>query len=127
MLSQVQLGGTDFATEVIVTGGDDVELKIKAQRGGVNTGRVVDEDNEPIGNAELRLLKRENGKWVPVLTTWFTADRNEGELKTNSTGAGEYVIFAWPSEHQLAQTVEALVKSQAATARRITVQPNDDK
>ena len=56
----------ELLTEVTVNGTDSVDVKVNAVRGGVITGRVVTEDDQPLAKAEIKLLRRENGKWVTL-------------------------------------------------------------
>jgi hypothetical protein len=59
-------------------------VKIEAVRGGVITGRVVTEDDQPLAGAEVKLRKRKNGKWTPVDCVWAgTPDR---ALATDRSG-----------------------------------------
>jgi hypothetical protein len=90
----------ELITDFTVTGTDSVDLKIKAVRGGVITGKVVNEDDQPVQHAEIRLLRRESGKWVPPWRTWAQPD--EEPQKADATGvyriaglpAGEYLVRA---------------------------------
>ena len=93
----LRLGEREFLTEVSVSGTENLELKIKAQRGGVITGRVFDENDEPVADAEVRLLKREADKWIPVAATW---PGRRGAIRTDTTGtyrvtglrSGDYLV-----------------------------------
>jgi hypothetical protein len=53
----------DLFTEVVVNGTETVEVKIQAVRGGVITGRVVTDDDQPLPKADVKLLRKQNGKW----------------------------------------------------------------
>ncbi len=97
--SQLRLNQTrDLFTEVVVNGTDSVDVKVQAVRGGVITGRVVNEEDQPVGGAEVKLLKRENDKWVPLEATWRGGP--EGNRTTDPSGvyriaglnAGEYLV-----------------------------------
>jgi hypothetical protein len=92
-----RLSGEPF-TEAVVNGTDSVDVKVQAVRGGVITGRVVTEDDQPVANADIKLLKRENGKWTPLEPPWY---RSLGtKFKTDPSGvyrvagldAGEYLV-----------------------------------
>ena len=96
-LARMRLEGQEF-TETVVNGTDSVDVKVQAVRGGVITGRVVTEDDQPLVDADIRLLKRENGKWAPVLTFWNR--HSDQKIKTDPSGvyrvagldAGEYLV-----------------------------------
>ena len=88
----------DVFTEVVVNGTDNVEVKVQAVRGGVITGRVVTEDDQPVADADIKLLKRENDNWTPVGFTWDgngdrdrTTDPN-GVYRIAGLSAGEYMV-----------------------------------
>jgi hypothetical protein len=98
--SQLRLNAKrDRFTEVVVNGTDSVDVKINVVRGGVITGRVVTEDDQPVPNAEVNLLKRENDKWTPDVSRWSGA-REEDRTKTDASGvyriagleAGDYLV-----------------------------------
>ncbi|HEX5965202.1 MAG TPA: carboxypeptidase-like regulatory domain-containing protein [Pyrinomonadaceae bacterium] len=90
----------DIYTEVVVNGTDSVDVKVQALRGGVITGRVVSEDDQPVPRAEIKLLKRENDKWVPIDFTWRGASADPRLLMTDPSGSyriaglysGDYIV-----------------------------------
>jgi len=96
-LARMRLSGEEF-TEAVVNGTDSVDVKVRAVRGGVITGRVVTEDDQPLADADIKLLKREDGKWVPVLQFWNRY--SDQKIKTDPSGvyrvaglvAGEYLV-----------------------------------
>ena len=98
--SQLRLNAKrDLFTEVVVNGTDSVDVKLEVVRGGVITGRVVTEDDQPVPNAEIKLLRRENEKWIPEVVTWRGA-AEEDRTKTDASGvyrvagleAGDYIV-----------------------------------
>lgn len=97
--SQLRLHETrDLFTEVVVNGTDTVEVKVQGVRGGVITGRVVTDDDQPVANAVVKLLKRENDRWIPLGPIWSGAsERNQmtdpsGVYRIAGLRAGEYVV-----------------------------------
>ena len=99
VISQLRLNEKrDLFTEVVVNGTDSVEVKVQAVRGGVITGRVVTEDDQPVADADIKLLKRENDKWIPVGFIWAgTGDRDRttdpnGVYRIAGLSAGEYIV-----------------------------------
>jgi hypothetical protein len=98
--SQLRLNAKrDLFTEVVVNGTDSVEVKVQVVRGGVITGRVLTEDDQPVVDAEINLLKRENDKWIPELSRWRGATEEE-RTRTDAGGvyriagleAGDYIV-----------------------------------
>lgn len=97
--SQLRLNeGRDLFTEVVVAGTDTIDVKVQAVRGGVITGRVVTEDDQPVPDADVKLLKRQNDTWVPHVSWRGTSNRVQ--LKTDVNGvyriagleSGEYIV-----------------------------------
>lgn len=97
--AQIRLEETrDLFKEIVVNGTDPVDVTLQAVRGGVITGRVITEDDQPVPDADIKLLKREDGKWVPVDFTWRGPDENK--RKTDPSGvyriarlhSGEYLV-----------------------------------
>ena len=99
ILNEIMFGDSrDLFHEVFVNGKDNVDVQIRARRGGVIAGQVTSEDAQPIAEAEIRLFSRKSGKLYPVSGTW---ERYSGsKIKTDSLGmyriaglaAGEYLI-----------------------------------
>ena len=97
--SQLRLNQTrDLFVEVVVNGTDSLDVKLQGVRGGVITGRVVTDDDEPVAGAEVKLLKRENGNLIPM---GFTSRGDmDQQWKTDPSGvyriaglaAGDYIV-----------------------------------
>jgi hypothetical protein len=100
--AQLSLSGErDLFTEIVVNGTDSLnDVKVRAIRGGVITGRVVTHDDQPLAKAEIKLLRKENGKWLPVNFTWNSSRTQRRDLRTDPSGlyriaglpAGEYLV-----------------------------------
>ena len=98
VVARLRLSGAAF-TEAVVNGTDSVDVRVQAVRGGVITGRVVTEDDQPLADADIKLLKRENGKWTPLGASWNRYS-SENNIKTDPSGvyrvaglaAGEYLV-----------------------------------
>jgi hypothetical protein len=90
--------GRELFTEVSVNGTTNVEVEIKARRGGVITGRIVAEDEQPLAGADIQLLRRVNGDLIPVRSTWEKS--NDKRPRTDSRGhyriaglmTGDYIV-----------------------------------
>ena len=102
IIPQLSLSGErDLFAEIVVNGTDSVNnVKVQAVRGGVITGRVVTGDDQPLPKAEIRLLRRENGKWLPVKFAWDVFRIHRKDLFTDPNGvyriaglpAGDYLV-----------------------------------
>lgn len=104
----------DLFTEVVVNGTESVEVKIQAVRGGVITGRVVTDDDLPLPNADIKLLRKENGRWLPVSDTWNRYLRQQKNLTTDPSGV--YRIAGLPSGEYLVRVSEQLVQVDKKTS-----------
>ena len=99
ILNEINFGeNRDLFHEVFVNGKDNVDVQIRATRGGVIAGKVTFEDDQPLAGAEIRLLSRKLSKLYPVSGTW---ERYSGsKIKTDSQGMyriaglaeGEYLV-----------------------------------
>lgn len=99
ILNEIKFGeNRDLFHEVFVNGKDNVEVQIRARRGGVIAGQVTFEDDQPVADAEIRLLSRKSGKLYPVSGHWESY--SPSKIKTDSQGmyriagltAGEYLV-----------------------------------
>ena len=96
----------DGFSEVTVDGRSSVKTEIRASRGGVITGRVLSESDEPIAKAQIRLFEIKNGKVRPVGATQSSLERDQWRFQTDSRGiyriaglaTGEYVVRASESD-----------------------------
>ena len=103
-IPQLSLSGErDLFTELVVDGTDSVDnVRIHAVRGGVITGRVVTDDDQPLPKAEIKLLRKQDGKWLPVKFTWEDYRIHRKDLRTDPNGvyriaglpAGDYLVRA---------------------------------
>lgn len=110
-IPQLSLSGEQHLfTELVVNGTDSVDnVKIHAVRGGVITGRVVTHDDQPLPRAEIRLLRKHDGKWLPVKFTWDVYRMHRKDLFTDPNGvyriaglpAGDYLVRASESSLEI--------------------------
>lgn len=92
----------DGYSEVTTDGRSTVKTEIRASRGGVITGRVMTESDEPIAKAEIRLFQVKSGKLSPAAVTAHLLDSEKHMFETDSRGAyriaglptGEYIVRA---------------------------------
>lgn len=113
-IPQLSLSGErNVFTELVVNGTDHVDdVKIRAVRGGVITGRVVTDDDQPLVKAEIKLLRKQDGKWVPVDYSWNTNRIHRKDLRTDPNGvyriaglpAGDYLVRASESPLDIDKT-----------------------
>jgi len=97
----------ELFTEVVVNGTDTVNVRVSALRGGVITGRVVTEDDQPVAGVNLNLLRRENGKWVLVDSAVSDFPFDQKGIKTDSRGV--YRIAGLPSGDYALRAFEGVV------------------
>ena len=90
----------DGFSEVTVDGRNEVKTELRASRGGVITGRVLTETEEPIAKAQIRIFQIENGK--ARLASAPSGRENDKMFETDSRGVyriaglatGEYIVRA---------------------------------
>ncbi len=87
--SQFSMGSTIRVTE----GGEVKDLVFKITPAGIISGRIVDEDGEPIESAQVNPLRRQvmNGsvRWVPAGNS---ATNDRGEFRVGSLPPGRYFV-----------------------------------
>jgi hypothetical protein len=101
-LGQIESGFSEVTTD----GRSSVKTEILASRGGVITGRVLSEYDEPIANTDIKLFKVDGKRLEPVNDTWFALDEDKQKFKTDSRGVyriaglatGEYIVRASESD-----------------------------
>jgi hypothetical protein len=98
-LNQLKLVEAErLVTAIDVDGTRDVDVEIQAVRAGAITGKVVDDENEPLRGARISLLQRVGGKLYPVESTWGShAERKvetdpDGIYRVPGLRAGDYVV-----------------------------------
>ena len=92
----------DGYSEVTVDGRNSVKTEIRASRGGVITGRVITETDEPIAKAKIKLFEVENGRIRPSNLSEYIMGLDKSVFETDSRGiyriaglaSGEYIVRA---------------------------------
>ena len=93
----------DGFSEVMVDGRSSVKTEIRASRGGVITGRVMTETDEPIAKALIKVFRvEENGRARPTSLTSHILSGDKWMFETDSRGiyriaglsSGEYIVQA---------------------------------
>ena len=97
----------DGFSEVTVDGRSSIKTEIRASRGGVITGRVITETDEPIAKALIKLFQvEENGRVRPASLTYRMTAEAKWMFETDSRGiyriaglpSGEYIVQASESD-----------------------------
>ncbi len=85
-------------TTVIVDGTTQVDLVIRARRGGAISGKVTYADGDPVLNASIALIKKKDGKWVRVYVGGPSTDRvltdERGVYRISGLSPGDYLVRA---------------------------------
>jgi hypothetical protein len=82
---------------IIVDGVRDVSSDVRAVRGGIITGAVAYADGAPAVNINVQIMRRKNGKLVPIIpniNTYFASMRTDdrGMYRVSGLPAGEYFV-----------------------------------
>ena len=96
----------DGFSEVTVDGHSAAKTEIRASRGGVITGRVLTESDEPIAKAQITIFQIENGKLRLAGPTTRLSNTEKMPIETDSRGVyriaglatGEYIVRASESD-----------------------------
>ena len=89
----------EYCTEVVVSS-SDVEVTVRARRGGAISGKVTYSDGDPAVNADIAIIRRANKQSTRILTglspsailALHTDDR--GRFRVSGVPPGEYVVSA---------------------------------
>ena len=89
----------EYCTEVLVHS-SDVEVTVRARRGGAISGKVTYPDGDPAVNADISIIRRRNNQSNRVLTGFnatalmalHTDDR--GRYRVSGLPPGEYIVSA---------------------------------
>jgi hypothetical protein len=96
----------DGFSEVTVDGRSSVKTEIRVIRGGVITGRVLTETDEPIAKALIKLFRvEENGRARPTNLTSHMNSDDQWMFETDSRGI--YRIAGLPSGEYIVQASES--------------------
>ena len=85
------------ANVVSVDGTGNTEIEIRAQRGGIITGKVVYADGDPAINASISVMRKDSGHYTPIRISHSyeslrTDDR--GVYRIAGLPPGEYIVSA---------------------------------
>jgi hypothetical protein len=85
-------------TAVTVDGTAQAEVMVRVKRGGAISGKVTYADGDPVVNASMRVLRKKDGKWIPVYVGGRSGDRaltdERGVYRVSGLSPGEYLLGA---------------------------------
>lgn len=107
-ISKPRMDGFGDAIEgfppIITNGVNDIDVQIPARRGGAIGGRVMYSDGDPAIGVKVEILRKLNGKYVPIIPNFSTIfammGGGGGGFQTDDRGvyrfsglpAGEYIV-----------------------------------
>lgn len=90
------------------------------------TGRVLNsDDRSPTAGAVVLLVAADEGLWQSKASRVFARADAAGEFSA-AAAPGDYLLFVWRPGEEAAGSVEAYVRSRAASARRVTLKPGEN-
>jgi len=129
-LKSITLGSQDLLREplVMTEGAEVTGVRITVGQGlATVTGRVqLKDDGSPAARGGVLLIKSDPKLWHLFSSRVFAMTNAAGEFKLRCA-PGEYLVFAWPAGGQPLRSIEDFVRSQAATARTISLQSKEEK
>lgn len=85
-------------TTVTVDGTAQAEVIVRVKRGGAVSGKVTYADGDPVVNASMRVVRKEDGKWIPVHIVGRYGDRSltdeRGVYRLSGLSPGDYSVGA---------------------------------
>jgi len=129
-VKSITLGSQDLMREPLrmEEGAEVSGIRITVDSGMATViGRALSSaGGSPVGGAEVLFVPADPALWhLPSLHFFKTTDAN-GEFRLECP-PGDYLLFTWESRNRPMQKIEAYVRSQAANARRITLQSKEEK
>jgi hypothetical protein len=129
-LKSIMLGGQDLLREPLrmAEGAEVTNVRITVGSGMAKlSGRVqAKEDGSPAAGAGVLLVKADPKLWHLRSSRCFAAANANGAFEMRCA-PGEYLVITWPAGGQPAQDVEGFVRSQAPTARTVSLQSKEEK
>lgn len=90
--SMLQEDGADYLKVTVSEGQEIKDLDLRLVRGGAITGRVTDEDGEPLVGSRIRVLRKNSSGDAYDITSVETDDR--GVYRAFGLPEGDYLLFA---------------------------------
>ena len=81
--------------------GETADVTIRLYKGGVLSGRVLDQHGDPIEGAQVRAIRLQGGRARPGDGGPMTSTNDIGEFRLPRTPPGAYVLHAAPSRRSL--------------------------
>lgn len=126
--SMQQEDGTDYVKVTVSEGQEIKDLDLRLARGGAITGRLTDEDGEPLVGSRIRVLRKNSNGDAYDITGVETDDR--GVYRAFGLQEGDYLLFASIQSMEEGHTSNSAmyypgVRSQKE-AEAIHVSPGDE-
>ena len=85
-------------TSVTVDGTSQADVTVRVKRGGAISGKVTYADGDPAVNAAIRVLRQQDGRWIPVYPSGLSGDRvltdDRGVYRVPGLPPGQYIVGA---------------------------------
>jgi hypothetical protein len=85
-------------TSVTVDGTSQADVTVRVKLGGAISGKVTYADGDPAVNVAIRVLRQQDGKWIPVHPSGLSGDRvltdDRGVYRVSALPPGQYVVGA---------------------------------
>jgi hypothetical protein len=129
-LKSITLGGQDLMREPLRMneGGEIADVRITLGKGVATlNGRVqLKEDASPAASAGVLVVKADPKLWHLRSSRSFVNTDALGAFKL-TCAPGEYLVFTWPAGGQPPGSVGELIRTQASTARTVSLQSKEEK
>jgi hypothetical protein len=128
-LKSITFGGQDLSRESLRVneGAEITGVRITLGKGlATLKGRLQLKNGAPAAGAGIFLVNRDPKLWRSHSARIYANSNATGEF-TLKCPPGDYLVFTWPAGGQPLQEVDDFVRSQAATARTISLESKDEK
>jgi len=129
-VKSITLGSQDLLRQPVrmVEGASLTGVRITIGKGlATLSGRVLfDEGGSLAGGSGVLVVRADPALWPLPSSRVFAATDPAGEFSLKCP-PGEYLVFTWPAGRQPMQSISEFVRTNAASARRITLQSREEK
>lgn len=125
-IKSVTLNGRDLLREPLKLGESD-QIKgvqiVMSSNTATLVGRVLDNvGGKPRGGVLIGLVPNAAQRWRAQSGRLYARTNGAGEFKLSGP-PGEYLVFVWPSDKASETLNESYIRTHAADAQRVTMQP----
>ena len=125
-IKSVTLNGRDLLREPLKLGESD-QIKgvqiVMSSNTATLVGRVLDNvGGKPRGGVLISLVPNAAQRWRAQSGRLYARTNGAGEFKLSGP-PGEYLVFIWPSDKASETLNESYLRTHAADAQRVTMQP----